>query len=335
MKSLGTLRRRFGYAGPAIATAIILLALNAAVDRTFLDPSNWPSILAVALPFLLIAMAAAPAIVSGAGGIDLSIGPLAGLVNAVLVGALFPAGIVSPFLVIPIAIALGIAAGAVNGLLVAWLRVPAIIATLGTYLVLSGLTLVILPMAGGSAPGWMVALRGAVGIFPLPLLMLAAVALIWVPLRRSAFGRNLLATGGDQRAAFTSGIDIASVRFTVYVVGGVIAAVTGFAFTVSLGSGDPTAAAPYTLIGIAGAVLGGVSLAGGRGGLLGAAAGGAVLFLVQNLLSLAHVSAFYAQFAYGLILIVALAANSIIDLLRRRRQALENSGTRKRTAAQG
>jgi ribose transport system permease protein len=333
VRTFHALRRRFAYAGPALASAIVLLALNAMVDRSFLDPANWPSILAVALPFVLIAMAAAPAIISGAGGIDLSIGPLAGLVNAVLVGALFPAGIVSPILVIPLTIALGIVVGAANGVLVALLRVPAIIATLGTYLVLSGLTLEILPMAGGSAPDWMVSLRGSLGIFPLPLLILAAVALAWFPLRRSAFGRNLLATGGDQRAAFTSGIDVAGVRFTVYVAGGIIAAATGFAFTVSLGSGDPTAAAPYTLIGIAGAVLGGVSLAGGRGGLLGAAAGGAVLFLVQNLLSLAHVSAFYAQFAYGLILIVALAANSVIDLMRRRRQAIENSGTQARAAA--
>lgn len=334
MKTLRALRRRFAYAGPALASAVVLLALNAAIDNTFLDPGNWPSILAVALPFVLIAMAAAPAIISGAGGIDLSIGPLAGLVNAVLVGALFPAGIVSPILVIPLTIVLGLAVGAANGVLVALLRVPAIIATLGTYLVLSGLTLEILPMAGGSVPDWMVSLRGSLGIFPLPLLILAAVGLAWFPLRRSAFGRNLLATGGDQRAAFTSGIDVTGVRFTVYVAGGVIAAATGFAFTVSLGSGDPTAAAPYTLIGIAGAVLGGVSLAGGRGGLLGAAAGGAVLFLVQNLLSLAHVSAFYAQFAYGLILIVALAANSVIDLMRRRRQAIENSGTQAGASAQ-
>ena len=85
---------------------------------------------------------------------------------------------------------------------------------------------------------------------------------------------------------------------------------------------DPTAATRYTLIGIAGAVLGGVSLSGGRGGLLGAAAGGAVLFFVQNLLSLAHVSAFYAQIAYGVILLAALALNGIAERVRHRRDHL-------------
>ena len=326
MNALARLRRRIAYARPALAFAAALLLLNILVDHSFLDPANWSSILAVAMPFVLIAMAATPAILSGGGGIDLSIGPLAGLVNAVLIGALASRGIVSPWFVVPSAIAIGASAGAANGLFVAWLRVPPIIATLGTYLALSGLTLEVLPMAGGRAPDWVIALGGSVHGFPLPLVVLGAVALAWAPLRGSAFGRNLLATGGDQRAAFASGIDVVKVRFLVYVVSGVIAAATGFAFTVSLGSGDPTAAAPYTLIGIAGAVLGGVSLSGGRGGLLGAAAGGAALFLVQNLLSLANVSAFYAQVAYGVILILALALGRTFDLSRRRREQAVNLG---------
>jgi ribose transport system permease protein len=173
-------------------------------------------------------------------------------------------------------------------------------------------------MAGGHAPDWVIALAGHIGLIPLPLVMPVAVALAWLPLRQSAFGRNLLASGGDPRAAFASGVDVAKVRFIAYIASSVIAAATGFAFTVSLGSGDPTAAAPYTLIGVAGAVLGGVSLSGGRGGLLGAAAGGAVLFLVQNILSVSHLSSFYAQVAYGAILILALTLNGIVDRSRRR-----------------
>ncbi|MCB1494765.1 MAG: ABC transporter permease [Bauldia sp.] len=320
MNAIDRFRRRFAYAGPAIATALVLLAINILLDPSFLDPTNWPSILAVAMPFILIAMAAAPAIVSGGGGIDLSIGPLAGFVNAVLIGSLFPAGITTPLLVIPATLLIGAGVGTANGFLVSVVRVPPIIATLGTYLVLTGATLVVLPMAGGRAPDWIIALGQGFGGFPMPLLILAVVALLWLPVRQSAFGRNLLATGGDQRSAFASGINVTAVRFLVYVFGGVVAAMTGFAFTVSLGSGDPTAAGPYTLIGIAGAVLGGTSLAGGRGGLLGAAAGGSVLFLMQNLLSLAHVSAFYAQFTYGLILVLALAINGAVNSRRRRRE---------------
>lgn len=317
MTALAQFQRQFAYASPSIAFAVALLAMNVAIDRSFLNSSNWPSILAVAMPFVLVSMAAAPAIISG--GIDLSIGPAAGFVNAVLIAWLAPADWTSPLVVIAATLAIGLAIGAANGVVVAWLRVPSIIATLGSYLVLSGLTLEILPMSGGRAPDWMIALAGRIGVFPLPLVMPAVVFLAWAPVRASAFGRNLLASGGEPRAAFASGIDVALTRFVAFVASSIIGAVTGFAFTVSLGSGDPTAATPYTLIGIAGAVLGGVSLSGGRGGLLGAAAGGAVLFLVQNLLSLAHVSAFYAQIAYGVILLAALALNGFVDRARHRR----------------
>jgi len=307
----------FAYAWPAVAFAIALFAMNVAIDRSFLDVSNWPSILTVAMPFILVSMAAAPAIISG--GIDLSIGPAAGIVNALLIAWLAPAGWTSPVAIIASTVAIGLAVGAANGVVIAWLRVPSIIATLGSYLVLSGLTLEILPMSGGRAPDWMIGLGGRIGVFPLPLVIPMVVFLAWAPVRASAFGRNLLASGGEPRAAFASGIDVALSRFVAYLASSIIAAATGFAFTVSLGSGDPTAATPYTLIGIAGAVLGGVSLSGGRGGLLGAAAGGAVLFLVQNLLSLAHVSAFYAQIAYGVILLAALALNGLADHARHRR----------------
>ena len=312
--------RGLAYAWPAAAAATSLLALNIAIDPSFGRPTSWAPILAVATPFMLVAMAEAPAIMSGNGGLDLSVGPLAGVVNAALVTLLVPTGFDSPLALVAATLAMGLAAGALNGALVVVLRIPPIIATLGSYLIYSSLAIEILPTAGGRAPGWLAGLTGARAGVPLMLAIPAAIALVWMPLRRSAFGRNLLAVGGDQRAAFTSGVPVSATRFLAYLATGVVAAAAGFAFTAVLGSGDPTVAPPYTLIGIAGAVLGGVGLGGGRGGLFGAAAGGAILFLVQNLLSLAQVSSFYMPIAYGAILLVALALNSLGDTLRRRRE---------------
>jgi ribose transport system permease protein len=312
--------RGLAYAWPAVAATALLLALNTAADPSFGRPASWAPILAVATPFMLVAMAEAPAILSGNGGLDLSVGPLAGVVNAALVALVVPAGLASPAALVGATLAIGLAAGALNGTLVVVFRIPPIIATLGTYLIHSSLALEILPTAGGKAPDWLVALTGARAGVPLMLAFPAAVALVWVPLRRTAFGRNLLAVGGDQRAAFASGVPVGPTRFLAYVTSGVLAATAGLAFTAVLGSGDPTVAPPYTLIGIAGAVLGGVGLGGGRGGLLGAAAGGVILFLVQNLLSLAHVSSFYMQIAYGALLLGALALNSLEDAWRRRRE---------------
>lgn len=309
---------KYGYALPALGFAIILSICNAYLDPSFLDPASWGFIMAVAAPFVLVAIAVAPVLISGNGGIDLSVGPTAGLTNALIVTAFVPAGLDTPATLLPLVVLTGALVGSVNGLLVSVLRVPAIIATLGTYLIVNGVTLQILPVSGGMAADWVTDLSGSWGWFPLPLLTIAAVLLIWLPFRRSAFGRNLLATGGDRRAAYTSGIDVVTVRFIAFVLCGVFAAAAGFAFTVGLGSGDPNVATPYTLIGIAGAVVGGVNLAGGRGGLAGAAAGGAVLFLLQNLLSLAHVSAFYAQVAYGAALLAGLMIGRCGEMLRLR-----------------
>jgi ribose transport system permease protein len=140
-------------------------------------------------------------------------------------------------------------------------------------------------------------------------------------LQRTAFRRNLVAVGGDERVAYTAGINVARVRASAYVLSGGLAAVAGITLTAMLGSAHPTVGPPYTLTSIAGTALGGISLAGGRGGLLGAAAGGAILFLVENLLTLARVSVFHLQIAYGAILIVALAINSLGERYHRSRLA--------------
>jgi ribose transport system permease protein len=179
----------------------------------------------------------------------------------------------------------------------------------------------VLPTAGGAAPEWLKALAGSIGGMPGLLLLFLAIAAAWLLLTLSAYRRNLLATGGDERAAYTAGVNVTGVRIIAYVISGIVAALAGLAFTAVLGSGDPSVGAPYTLTSVAGVALGGVALSGGRGGLLGAAAGGAILFLIENLLTLAQMSIFYLQIAYGVILLAALAVNAASDRLRRRRLA--------------
>lgn len=311
------------YAWPAVGVVVLLCVLNTAFNSSFVQPDNWASLIAVAAPFVLVSMAAAPAILSGGGGIDLSVGPLAGLVNAVVVGLIVAAGATSPLVIIPSVLAIGLLSGLLNGSLIAYVRIPPIIATLGTYLVYAGLTLQVVPRAGGTAPDWLTRLAGGFGPFPALLLPIFAVAVLWLLLQRTAFRRNLFGVGGDARAAYTAGVEVARVRLLAYALSGVIAAVAGLAFTAVLGSADPTAAPRYTLIAIAGAALGGVSLTGGRGGLLGAAAGGAIIFLIQNLLTLAHVSVFHLQIVYGAALLLAVALNSAAEVRRKRRSPLQ------------
>lgn len=310
------------YAWPALGGFVVLFIANVIANPIFISPDNWRPVLIGIAPFVLTAVAGTAPIMSGNGGIDLSVGPLAGLVNAVVAMTLVGNGITNPVIIIAAVLGMGLASGLLNGFLVTVVRVQPIIATLGTFLVYQGLTLEVLPTAGGAAAPWMRVLTGDVAGVPGILFLLLLVAVLWLALGRTAFRRNLMAVGGDIRAAYTAGVNVAAVRMSAFIIAGLLAAVTGLVFTASLGSADPNIGTPYILTSIAAIALGGVSLAGGRGGFLGAAAGGAILFLIENLFSLAQVSVYYIQIAYGVMLIAALALNTLTERLRARRVAV-------------
>ena len=309
------------YYWPALAGFAILFVANIVANPIFIEHDNWRPVLLGAAPFILTTWAQTVPIMSGNGDLDLSVGPLAGLVNAVLAYTLPSMGITDPFSMIGIALAIGLASGLLNGFLVTIVRVQPIIATLGTFLTYQGLTLELLPIAGGSAPPWMSVISGNILGVPGVLFVFILIAIAWWLLGKTAYRRNLLAVGGDIRAAYTAGINVIAVRIVAFVIAGLLAAITGIVFTATLASADPTIGTPYILTSIAGVALGGIAFSGGRGGLLGAAAGGALLFLIENLFSLAQVSIYYIQIAYGSILLVALALNSMTDRARRRKAA--------------
>ena len=142
-----------------------------------------------------------PAILGGRGGIDVSVGPLMGFVNALIVQTLIAdAGISSPWLVVPAALVFGAAAGALNGFLAVFVRIQPIVATLGTYLIFTGLTLTIVPAPIGTVPSWIQSLSGQLSIVPL-----LALATAWLGLKQLPYYDQLMAVGSDDRAAYTAG----------------------------------------------------------------------------------------------------------------------------------
>ena len=235
---------RRSYAWPVIAAVTVFALLNALASPAFLSPANWNGLLVGAAPFIILAMAQTPPVLSGDGGIDLSVGPLAGMVNALVTSVLVPNGWSDPISVLGISLAVGIASGLLNGFMIAVVRVQPIIATLGTFLAYQGITLEMLPMAGGMAPDWLRWLSASHAGIPGVLLPLAVIALAWLALERTAYRRNLLATGGDSRAAYASGVNIIGVRLIAYILAGILAAVAGLVFTAALGSATPPWAFP-------------------------------------------------------------------------------------------
>lgn len=297
----------------ALALLVVLIALNAALNPARFVPQAWGTLLGLAAPLLCAAAAAMPALLGGRGGIDVSVGPLMGFVNAVVVQVMVQDfGATSPLAIVPAALGLGAIVGTLNGALAVAVRVQPIIATLGTYLVLSGLTVTILPAPIGGAPDWLKSLSGAWSALPY-----AAIVLAWVGITRTPFHSALLAIGSDDRAAFTAGVPVEAVRFLSYVLTGVFGAVAGLSLTALIGSGDPAVGPNFTLLAISAAALGGVSLAGGRGGLLAASLGALDIFLLQSALTYFNVSTFVLQIAYGLILVCSVSLNALPGAARR------------------
>lgn len=301
------IRQRFAYAWFASALLVVLLVINLVLDPKRFQPTNLGTTLGLTAPLILAAIASTPPILSGGGGIDLSVGPFMGLVNALVVQEILTRwGISSPLVIVPFVLAVGIASGLVNGTLTAVLRLQPIVATLGTYLVYAGLTLWLVPTPGGTVPGWLANLSGTTSVVPILVVLLA-----WLGLTRLPYYDHLMATGGDDRAAYASGVPVMWVRICAYVLAGILAAVAGLSLTGLLGSADPSVGPTYTLTAIASVALGGVSLAGGRGGMLGAVTGAIDIFLVQNLLTYFNASSFTLEAAYGAILVVAVVLNAV------------------------
>ncbi|MGK2851377.1 MAG: ABC transporter permease [Candidatus Limnocylindrales bacterium] len=265
-----------------------------------------------------LAMAAvAQAIIVIAGGIDLSIGSMMAL-TSVTAAVLMEDR--SDAFAIPVALGvlvLGLILGLVNGTLVVITRVPDIVVTLAMSFVWAGAALVVLPSPGGGSAEWLTAMvRGPLGPDFIPralVVLLIVVALIWIPLRRSTAGLALYAVGSNRLAAFRSGVPVGRTKVFAYMLGGLFSAFGGLALTATTGIGTPVPGA-YTLLGVAAVVLGGVSLAGGRGGLAGPIVAVFVLALVRTDLTLLGVNSNLSTVIQGAILIGVVMFGSLLTM---------------------
>jgi len=273
------------------------------------------------LPLALAAVAQTVIVISG--GIDLSVSSQMALTSCVAATLMqsYPGEGLAVVIVL-LTLALGLLLGAVNGALIVVTKVPDIVVTLSTYFVWAGFALLVRPAPGGAAASWLEGL--AVGYVGIPLLPMAAVvlavivAVIWIPLVRSRLGLSLFAVGSNRLAAFRSGVPVNRTKFLSYVIGGLIAAFAGLSLTASTGIGSPVPEPTYVLISIGAVVLGGVSLAGGVGGVFGPIMAVVVLQLIRDDMTFMNVDPNYGLVAQGFILIGVLMVGSLIHMRRSR-----------------
>ena len=290
----------------ALVLFVLLLIANIIAQPSFAGPSNWPETLAIFAPFAIAALASTPAIMSGGGGIDISIGPLMTVIDMVIVADLLPHGLGAPWVVVPICLVLGAGVGAINGTLVTVLRFQPVVATLCMNFILTGLATQI---EGGSTPQgstwWTDDLAGSFGPIPGGLISIGVVLAIWYGLSRTAYLKNLYATGGDDAAAFSAGVDVTRVRILAYTTGGLFAGIGGLALMSVLMEGEASDATMYTLVALAAVALGGTAFTGKRGSLIGTLLGAACMYLITNVLSAARVPDTWTDAIYGGLLVIA------------------------------
>jgi ribose transport system permease protein len=310
--------RRNAWTLGLLVFLVILLAFT-----KFIQPSyGVTGIQGLAISVLPLALAAVgQAIVVISGGIDLSIGSMMALTSVVAASQMLGQSEGFGVAVVIGVLVLGLVLGAINGALVVVTRVPDIVVTLAMSFVWAGCALLVLNRPGGGSATWLKEIiKGSLGNEWVPkaaVVLIIVIALIWIPLRRSKAGLRIYAVGSDRLAAFRSGVSVGRTKVLAYAILGLFAALGGLSLTASTGIGTPVPG-PYTLLSVAAVVLGGVSLAGGRGGIVGPLIAVAILQLIRTDMTFLRFDPNLAVVVQGVILIGVVMVGSLVQLRRQR-----------------
>ncbi len=317
----GRIASRHGWTVGVYVLLAIALAAEVVIAPVFTS-FDLQSLFISTLPLAFAAMAQAVVVISG--GIDLSVGPVIALVNVASARFMLGEDFATALLIAAALVVAGVLIGAVTGAAIVVSRVPDIVVTLATSFIWAGLALWILPIPGGGAPQqFLDLLTGYAGWEWIPsglLAIVAALAIVWLPLRWRRPGFAIYAVGSNRNAAFLSGVNVARTRIMAYAIGGVFAALGGLALTATTGIGSAQAEqqAGYTLRSVAAIVLGGVSLLGGKGGLVGPVAAAFVLSIVNAILTFENVDPNYGAVIQGTLIVLVVMFGGLL-LLRRSR----------------
>lgn len=282
---------------------IVMLAIFAARQSDALSVSSITELCNNTLPLALAA--AGGTLVVLTRGFDLSVAGIVALSN-VLIATQVGDGPLGALQGLVMVVAIGLIVGALNGFLVAYVRLQSIASTLATMIVCSGLALLVLDAPGGAVPDFIsYQLTDRIGRVPVAAVIAGCVILAWLAIRRTDWGVALYAVGADETAASLVGIRTRRVKFFAYCLAGVFYALAGYMLSALTATGNPNAGNSYLLLMFAAIAIGGTAFSGGRGGMIGSMIGAATLTLLQKVLFSAGVSSFYTGIFQGAVMIVA------------------------------
>jgi erythritol transport system permease protein len=313
--------------GRAFFALIAIIAVFSFLSPNYLTISNLLIMSSHVAIYGILAIGMLVVILSG--GIDLSVGSILALCG-VVAGALMqgmelkPLGVIlfpPVWAVIVLTCSLGALVGMLNGILIAWFRVPAFVTTLGVMYMARGIALLMTngltynnlagrPELGNTGFDWL-GFNRLFGV-PISVVVLAVLAVLTgLMLSRSAFGRWLYASGGNENAAELSGVPVKRVKITVYTLSGILSAIAGLVLSSQLTSAGPTAGTTYELTAIAAVVIGGAALTGGRGTVRGTMLGAFVIGFLSDGLVIIGVSSYWQTVFTGAVIVLAVLMNTI------------------------
>ncbi len=246
-------------------------------------------------------------------GIDLSVGAVAGLCGILSAWLMVNTG-VDPYLCIIIGVLIGTLCGAMNGFFITKIKLNPFIVTLATGEIFGGLILVI-------TKGWAITNlpkkvtylgQGMIGFIPIPVIMMLILAVIFIYiLRNTPFGRYIYAIGGNESASRLVGVKVNNVKIGVYAISGCMAAFSGIIFVCRLAAGQPSVGQNWVMPSVTAAIIGGTSLSGGEGGILGTVIGAALMGVLSNAIVLLNVSAYWEKVIIGTVVLLAVVLDRV------------------------
>lgn len=292
----------------SLLALILLVVLVTALNPDFVAPANLLNLLRQVSINALIAFGMTFVILTG--GIDLSVGSILALSGAVT-ASLVVSG-VNTVMALLVGMGLGALFGLINGVLIAYGKAAPFIATLATMTIFRGATYVFTdgnPITGAKMNNsflFQFMGRGYVFGIPFPIIIMAfAYVILFVLLHKTAFGRKTYALGGNETAAHIAGVKTKLVTMIIYTISGLMASIAGIILTSRLSSAQPDAGTSYEMDAIAAVVLGGTSLAGGKGRMFGTLIGALIIGTLNNGMNLLGISSFYQQIVKGVVILIA------------------------------
>ena len=298
-----------------LASAIILYTgIYDAAQRRLPGGFELTSSVNSTMPLALAAIAQTLVVLTR--GIDLSVGGVVDITNAVA-AITIGKSVASQLLWSVVVLLIGAGCGLLNGLLVTLGRLQPILVTLATLSIFQGVAIRILPQPGGQIPEDYTTILANPDA-PTSLAYLVATGLFWWALRRTRLGVGIYAIGNDEPASQANGVAVRRTRILAYVLGGTFSGAAGLFLAASATAGDATTGNTYTLTSIVAAVLGGVSLFGGRGSGIGAIVGAFISTMIVNILFFSHIDPLYQSFYEGVFLVIAVVLVASVGRLAKR-----------------